>query len=183
MARHHPGTEIQLWCQDEARVGQKGRGVRVWFERGLRPTGAIDHRYASAWLYAAVRPGTDEAFALVMPEVSAAAMQAFLDGFAEILPRGVHAALLLDGAGWHIAAEVTVPATISLIFLPPYAPQLNPVERIWLYLRERYLSLRLFADLDAIIDGCCDAWNRLTAEPGRIASLTDYPYLRSVRIS
>ena len=55
------------------------------------------------------------------------------------------------------------------------------MERIWLYLRERFLSLRLFAGLEAIIEGCCDAWNRLVAEPGRIASLTDYPYLRSVR--
>jgi transposase len=95
----------------------------------------------------------------------------------------VHAALLVDGAGWHIAAALTVPASISLIFLPPYSPNLNPVERVWLYLRERFLSLRLFVDFDAIIDGCCDAWNRLTAEPSRIASLTDYPYLRSVRNS
>jgi hypothetical protein len=110
---------VQLWCQDEARVGQKGRGVRVWYERGLRPEGIIDHRYASAWLYAAVRPGTDKAFALVIPEVSAGAMQAFLDGFAATLPEGVHAALLLDGAGWHTADDITVPATISLIFLPP----------------------------------------------------------------
>jgi transposase len=165
---------------DEARVGQKGRGARVWYERGLRPEGTIDHRYASAWIYAAVRPGTEEAFALVMPEVSAEAMQAFLDGFAAALPERVHAALLLDGAGWHIAADITVPPNISLIFLPPYAPQLNPVERIWLYLRERFLSLRLFADLDAIVEGCCGAWNRLVAEQGRIASLTDYPYLRSV---
>jgi transposase len=174
---------VQLWCQDEARVGQKGRGVRAWFERGIRPEGVIDHRYASAWLYAAIRPGTDEAFALVLPEVSTEAMQAFLDGFAETLPERVHVALLVDGAGWHIAADLAVPASISLIFLPPYSPNLNPVERIWLYLRERFLSLRLFADLDAIIDNCCDAWNRLTAEPGRIASLTDYPYLQKVRIS
>ena len=164
-------------------MGQKGRGTRVWYERGRRPEGVIDHRYASAWLYAAVRPGTDEAFALVMPEVGAATMQVFLDGFAATLPEKVHAALLLDGAGWHVAADLTVPANISPIFLPPYSPQLNPVERLWLFLRERYLSLRLFADLDDIIDGCCDAWNRLIAEPGRIASLTDYPYLRSVRIS
>ncbi len=55
-----------------------------------------------------------------------------------------HAALLLDGAGWHIAADIAVPANVSLIFLPPYSPSLNPVERIWLYLRERFLSLRLF---------------------------------------
>ena len=85
----------------------------------------------------------------------------------------MHAALLLDGAGWHTAGDLAVPTNVSLIFLPPYAPELNPVERIWLHLRERYLSLRLFADLDDIIDGCCDAWNRVTAEPGRIASLTD----------
>jgi len=183
VARQHPAAEIQLWCQDEARVGQKGRGARLWYERGCRPEGVIDHRHASAWLYAAVRPGTDDAFALVIPEVSAAAMQVFLDRLAAGLPASVHAALLLDGAGWHIADDLVIPANLSLIFLPPYAPELNPVERLWLFLRERFLSLRLFPDLDAIIDGCCDAWNRLAAEPGRIASLTDYPYLRSVGIS
>ncbi len=164
-------------------MGQKGRGARVWYERGLRPEGPIDQRYASAWLYGAVRPGTDEAFALVLTEVGAEAMQVFLDRFATTLPSGVHAALLLDGAGWHTAGDIAVPANVSLVFLPPYSPQLNPVERVWLYLRERYLSLRLFADLEAIIEGCCDAWNRLVAETGRLASLTDYPYLRSVRVS
>jgi len=157
--------------------------VRVWFERGVRPEGLIDHRYASAWLYGAVRAGTDEAFALVMTEVGAAAMQVFLDRFAATLPRGVHAALMLDGAGWHTAGEIAVPANVSLVFLPPYSPKLNPAERVWLHLRERYLSLRLFRDLDDIIYGCCDAWNRMTAEPGRVASLTNFPYIKSVRIS
>ena len=179
---------MQLWCQDEARVGQKGRGVRLWFvrlwfERGMRPEGVIDRRYASAWLYGAVRPGTDAAFALVMTEVGAGAMQVFLDRFAATLPQRTHAALLLDGAGWHTAGDIVVPTNASLIFLPPYSPKLNPVERVWLYLRERYLSLRPFADLDDIIDGCCDAWSRLLDEPGRVASLTDYPYLRSVSTS
>lgn len=110
-------------------------------------------------------------------------MQVFLDRFAATLPRRVHAALMLDGAGWHTAGEIVVPANVSLIFLPPYSPKLNPAERVWLHLRDRYLSLRLFRDLDDIIDGCCNAWNRMTAEPGRVASLTDFPYLRSVRIS
>ena len=174
---------MQLWCQDEARVGQKGRGTRVWFERGVRPMGIIDHRHTSAWLYGAVRPGTDAAFALVMTEVGAAAMQAFLDRFAATLPGRVHAALLLDGAGWHTANDIVVPANISLVYLPPYSPELNPIERVWLYLRERFLSLRLFAGLDDIIDACCDGWNRLVAEPGRIACPTDYPSLRPVRTS
>jgi hypothetical protein len=108
-------------------------------------------------------------------------MQALLDGFAATLPQDVYVALLIDGAGWHTADAITVSANVSLIFLPPYAPLLNPVGRIWLYVRERFLSLRLFLDLDAIIRGCCCAWKRLVAEPGRVASLTDYPYLRSVR--
>jgi DDE superfamily endonuclease len=126
IAKAHPGAEVQLWCQDEARVGQKGRGVRVWFGRGVRPEGAIDHRYASAWLYGAVRPGTDQAFALVLTGAGAAAMQVFLDRFAATLPGGVHAALLLDGAGWHTAAGIVVPDNLSLVFLPPYSPKLNP---------------------------------------------------------
>src|SRR3712207_6295426 len=176
-------TGVQTCALPIYRVGQKGRGPRVWYEGGLRPEGAVDQRHASAWLYGAVRPGTDEAFALVLTEVGAAAMRAFLDRFAASLPAGVHAALLLDGAGWHTAGAIAVPANVSLVFLPPHSPQLNPVERVRLFLRERFLSLRLFADLEEIIDGCCDAWNRLVAEPGRVASLTDYPYLRSVSTS
>jgi len=108
---------------------------------------------------------TDDAFALVLPEVGAAAMQVFLDRFAASLPKGVHIALLLDGAGWHTAGDIAIPSNISLVYLPPYSPSLNPAERVWLYLRERYLSLRLFADLDDIIDRSCEAWNRLLAEP------------------
>ena len=122
-ARAAQGTTYRIRWPTQAnllRVGQKGRGARVWFERGLRPEGVLDRRYASAWIYAAVRPGTDQAFALVLAETSAEAMQAFLDRFAATLPEGVHAALLLDGAGWHIAAGIAVPANISLIFLPPY---------------------------------------------------------------
>jgi transposase len=68
----------------------------------------------------------------------------------------VHAALLLDGAGWHTAGDLAVPTNVSLIFLPPYAPELNPVERIWLHLRERYLSLRLFAGAQVCVDELLD---------------------------
>lgn len=66
-----------------------------------------------------------------------------------------------------------MPGTVTLVPLPPYAPQLNPVERIWLYLRERYLSHRLLNGYDAIVDACCAAWNQLT--PERLHSLTSYP--------
>jgi len=140
-------------------------------------------KFPTVPLYGAVRPGTGDAFALVMTEIGTAAMQAFLDRFAASLPQRTHAALMVDQAGWHTASALAVPQNISLVFLPPYSPELNPVERVWLYLRERFLSLRLFADLDDIINACCDAWNQLLAEPGRVASLTNYEYLQSVRIS
>jgi hypothetical protein len=99
------------------------------------------------------------------------------------LPERVHVAMLLGGAGWHTAGEITAPADISLVDLPPTQPEPEPDRRVRPYLRERFLSLRLFANLGDIIDGCCDAWNRLIAEPGRLAALTDYPQLPPVRTS
>ena len=86
-----------------------------------------------------------------------------------------------DGAGWHGARALAVPANVTLVPLPPYSPELNPVERVWLYLRERLLSLRVFRDHRAIIDSCCAAWNRLVAEPGRLRSLRNQPWLQKVR--
>lgn len=165
---------------DEARVGQKGRVCHRWWLKGQRPPGVCDRRYDWAWIFAAVRPATGDAFALVLPEVSTEAMQIFLDGFAARLPPDVHAVLVLDQAGWHGAKALRVPDTVTLAPLPPYSPELNPVERIWLYLRERFLSLRALDDYDAIVDASCRAWNRLVADPGRIASLCNYPWIRKV---
>ena len=69
----HAGAEVQLWFMDEARIGQKGRAGHRWYEKGERPPGLVDQRFASAWLYAAVRPKSGEDVALVLPSVSAAA--------------------------------------------------------------------------------------------------------------
>ena len=174
----HPGKRLTLWCQDEARVGQKGRVCHRWFTRGQRPPGLCHQRYTWAHLFAAVQPATGQGFALVLPEVSTRAMQIFLDQFAATLEADEHAVMLLDQAGWHGTQALIVPGNVTLVPLPPYAPQLNPIERVWLYLRERHLSHRLFAGYDAIVDACCSAWNQLTSE--RLRSLTSYPYLQQV---
>jgi transposase len=105
-------------------------------------------------------------------------MQVFLDHFAATLEEDAHVALVLDGAGWHGARDLVVPPNISPIPLPPYAPELNPVERVWLYLRERWLSHRLLDGYDAILEACCEAWNALT--PERIRSLTAFPWITKV---
>ncbi len=166
-------------CKDEARFGQKGRTCHQWFIRGQRPSGLCDQRYTWTHLFAAVQPKTGEAFALVLPELNTATMQLFLDRFAATLAPGEHAAMVMDQAGWHITDDLVVPPNVSLILLPSYSPELNPVERVWLFLRERYLSHRLLDSYDAIVDALCIAWNKIS--PTRMASLTSYPYLDQVR--
>src|ERR671923_262716 len=91
-----------------------------------------------------------------------------------------HVALVLDQAGWHGAKALTVPDSMTLVPLPPYSPELNPVERVWLYLKERFLSHRLLDDYDAIVGATCAAWNRLRTEVGRITSLCSYPWIEAV---
>lgn len=128
-----------------------------------------------------MEPGTDNGFALVLPYANTEAMQQFLDQFAATLDSDEHAVMVLDQAGWHGSGGLVVPPNVTLVPLPPYSPELNPVERVWLYLKERFLSHRLHADYDAIVDAACEAWNRLRAEAGRIASLTSYPWILKVR--
>ena len=177
LAAEHPDQRLQLWCEDEARVGQKGRTTRVWYERGMRPPGVVDQRYTSLSLFAASRPGTNEAFALALPRADAGTMRLFLDHFSRQLAPDVHAVLLLDQAGWHNERALCVPGTVTLFPLPSASPALNPMERVWLYLRERYLSHRVLDDYGAVLNATCRAWKRLLKEKGRLASLTAYPYL------
>ncbi|MDU7521865.1 MAG: IS630 family transposase [Roseomonas mucosa] len=178
VAADHPGQQIELWFQDEARVGQKGRTGHRWWARGQRPRGLCDGRYDWTYLYAALRPATGEGFALVLPVVSTTAMGVFLAHFAATLAPDVHAVLVLDQAGWHGSRQLRVPGNVTLVPLPPYAPELNPGERVWLYLRERFLSHRLLHSNAAIVDACCQAWNALT--PDRLRSLTSYPWIGKV---
>lgn len=139
-----------------------------------------DKRFAFAYIFAAVEPGTDNGFALVLPHANTETMQLFLDRFAATLQADEHAVMVLDQAGWHGANNLIVPANVTLVPLPPYSPELNPVERVWLHLKQRFLSHRLHADYDAIVDAACTAWNRLKVETGRLASLTSYPWIPRV---
>ena len=143
----------------------------------MRPPGLADKRFQSLYLFAACRPGTNQAFALALPDANTKTMGLFLEAFAQQLEPGTHAVLVLDQAGWHGAKRLEVPENVTLLHLPPYSPELNPVERVWLYLRERFLSHRVLGDYRAILNATCRAWNTLAAEAGRLKSLTAYPYL------
>ena len=97
-------------------------------------------------------------------------MQTHLAEISAMVDPGAHAVLILDQAGWHTSAKLIVPDNISLLPLPPRAPELNPVENIWQYIRENWLSNRVFKSYEDIVAICCDAWNRLIDRPWKIMS-------------
>jgi transposase len=115
-----------------------------------------------------------------MPHANTEAMQEFLDRFAATIGEHDHVVMMLDRAGWHGSGNLRVPDNITLEPLPAYSPELNPVERVWLYLKQRFLSHRLHADYEAILEAACEAWNRLKNEVGRINSLCSYPWIPKV---
>ena len=119
---------------------------------------------------------------LVLPVVSTAAMQAFLDELATHVADDAQAVVIMDRAGWHCANHLVIPDNITPVFLPPYSPELNAIECLWLYMKERFLSHRLWHTYDDIVDEVCEAWNRVRAKPGRISSLCSLDWAVTVRI-
>jgi transposase len=106
-----------------------------------------------------------------MPYADTEAMQLHIDEIARTVARGSHAVLLLDRAGWHTTDKLDIPKNMTLILLPSRAPELNPVENIWQYLRANWLSNRVFETYDEITEAACDAWSKLIAMPAVITSI------------
>ena len=170
-------TPLEVWFQDEARVGQQGTLTRVWAERGSRPPAPRDQRYKWAYLFGAVCPARGVGAGLVLPRADAAMMNLHLAEIGARVAPGAHAVVVLDGAGWHKPGKrLRVPGNVTLLHLPPYSPELNPVENIWAWLRANQLSNRVFDGYKAIVAACCTAWNSLTADPERITSIATRPW-------
>jgi len=166
-----PDTPVEIWFQDEMRVGQKTQRTRIWGRKGTRPRQTADLRTGCAYLFGAICPERGAGAAIAMPRANAQAMQLHLDEIGANVAPGAHAIVLLDRAGWHTTGKLRLPANISLIPLPPRSPELNPAENIWQYLRQRFLSNRIFDSYEDILVAVCDAWNRLLHEPDRISSI------------
>ena len=126
-------------------------------KRGTRPSAPRDQRTASTDIFGAICPKQGKGAALILP-------------FKAVAP-GAHAVLLVDQAGWHLSAGLFIPANITIIPLPPKCPELNPVENIWQYMRDNWLSNRVFKSYDDIVDHCCYAWNTLVDRPWKIMSI------------
>ncbi len=122
-------------------------------------------------------PASGRAEGLVAPKLNAGVVQAFLDGLSATIPAGTHVLLVWDGAGYHVAKGLRVPANLSVLRLPPYSPELNPVERLWLYLRGHYWSNRVYPDIEALEEAAVSGWRAVCLHPDRIRTICRCEYL------
>ena len=144
-------SSVDIWQQDETRVGQQGCPTRIWARRGTRPRKVKQRQFISTYIYGAACAETGASCGLVMPEVNTQSMQLFLDELSSIISMGRHAALIIDNAGWHTSHELQVPNNITLIRLPPYSPELNAMEQVWAWIKDRFLSNRCYKDYKDIV--------------------------------
>jgi transposase len=170
------GKPVEIWWQDEARVGQQGTLTRIWAKCGTRPRAVRDHRFTSAYVFGAVCPQRGTGAAMIMPNANIDAMNMHLAEISCCVSPGSIALLILDRAGWHMSPKLKIPDNITLLSLPPYAPELNPVENIWAFLRSNFLSHRVYDDYEAVIRACANARNKLMKLPKTIASIATRPW-------
>jgi hypothetical protein len=163
---------IEIWFQDEARVGQQGTHSYIWAPIGSRPLMVRDNRRDSAYLFGAICPDRAVGAAMITPHANTEAMNLHLKEISTQIASDAHALLVCDGAGWHQRGkELVVPDNITLLTLPPYTPELNPMENVWEYLRANKLCARIWNTYDDIVEACRRAWLFLINDPNRIRSL------------
>ena len=149
---------IEIWFADEARIGQKNKITRRWAKRGTRPSAPKDQRTASAYIFGAICPAEGKGAGLVLPRCTTEGMTLHLKEISQAVTPGAHALVLVDQAGWHQSKKLVVPANITLMPLPAKAPELNPVENIWQFLRENWISNRIFSSYGDIVRHIIRRW-------------------------
>lgn len=137
--------------------------------------------YEWVYLFGAVNPVTGDSSALLAPTVNTAYMNHHLRFISERVGPDVQVVLVLDQAGWHLSKDLQVPENITLLHLPPYSPELNPVERLWAFLRSHCLSNRMYEDHDDLFNTCGNAWNQLT--PEQLCSICRTPRIPPTNLS
>ena len=159
---------------DEGRFGLKPNLGRYWARSGRRAVERVQPGYQNFYVYSSVSPQTGDAFSLFLPWVNTEAMNLYLQNLSAAYPE-FQILLIWDQAGWHCPKGLQVPDNIQIEPLPPYSPELNPVERLWQWLRRHVCRNRLFESEEALMDALADSLRDLS--PSRLASLCRCSYL------
>jgi transposase len=177
IAAQHPSKRLRVYFQDESRFGQQGTTTGVWAKKGSRPTAVRQTEYEYLWVLGAVCPETGHAEGLLSPQLNAKIVNEFLVQFAKTLPPDEHAVMIWDGAGFHASGQLRVPDNVTLVKLPAYSPELNPIENLWHYLKSHFWSNRAYADYDALEQAAVDAWHKAALDPELMKTVCAAPYL------
>ncbi len=179
VSAQHPDKRLRVYFQDESRFGQQGTTTAVWARTGSRPTAVRQTEYEYLWVIGAVCPETGHAEGLLSPKLNTEMINVFLSQFAATLPADEHAVMVWDGAGFHRSGQLAVPQNITLIQLPPYSPELNPIENLWHYLKSHFWSNRSYEDYDALESAAIAAWRTAVLDTDLMKTVCAAPYTQT----
>lgn len=169
----HPDSEVEVWAQDEARIGLMPIVRRVWAPSAERPVATVCRRYEWVYVYGFVHPRTGRVVWWLLPKMNASMMSLALQRFAEEVGASAEkrVVLLLDGAPSHTAKKLKIPEGIHLVFQPAYSPEVQPAEHLWPFLRESVAN-RAFDDIEQLEDALVRRCRQLDQQPELIQSAT-----------
>lgn len=171
---------IDVWYQDEARFGQQNTTTRLWAKKGTRPRAVKQQQFEYAYIFGAVCPATGASEALILPTINRAGMTEHLRLISARTKPNRHAVIIVDGAGFHQEYLADQFKNITIIKLPPYSPELNPVEQIWQWLRQNELANRCFNGYEDIVNECCRAWNSFISDVNRIKEMCSRDWIKLI---
>ena len=159
----HNSKRVRLMFQDEAGFGRINKPKYCWCRKGMRPSVPCHHIWEYRYVYGAVEPLTGESCFLILPYCNTVCMNVFLEHLATSYPED-YIVLVCDGAAWHKSGALQIFPNLELMFIPPYTPEMNPIEQIWRELRARGFHNEVFQTLEKVVDRLCDTICNLTAE-------------------
>lgn len=174
--KENPKLKFEIWWQDEMRIGQQGSLSRVWAPKGTRPRVVRQRPFLSTYIFGACCPVEDKACGLILPRVDTDMMQLHLQEISKNVGKGFHALILVDRASWHSTEQIQLPQNITLIPLPPYSPELNPMEQLWQQLRKIKLSNAAYDGYEEIVEAAVEAWTTFTDQSGAVKRLCSSPF-------
>ena len=163
--------------QDEAGFGRINKPKYCWCIKGVRPSVPCHHVREYRYAYGAVEPLTGESFFLIMPYCNTNCMNVFLRELSAAYPDD-YILLVTDGASWHKSNALEIPHNIEIFHLPPYTPEMNPIEQIWKEIRKRGFKNEIFQTLEKVIDRLCDVICSITKNT--ISSITARSWIRAM---
>lgn len=168
---------VRLMFQDEAGFGRINKPKRCWCPTGTRPVTPCQHIREFRYAYGAVEPLTGESFFLVMPYCDTICMNVYMKHLSKAFPNDL-LLLVMDKASWHRSKGLIIPENVRILHIPPYTPEMNPIEQIWKEIRKLGFRNEFFKSLDKVVDRLCDTINSLTMDT--VKSITGRDWIVSM---